>query len=108
MRKNTTAGVSSHPVKHPPQRTCVACRKVRNKQELIRLTRISADNIEVDVAGKKTGRGAYLCPAKECWKAAFKDGRLERTLRVTLTPDKREEIIKYGESLWREPSGWGK
>ncbi len=99
MRKNTTAGVSSHPIKHTPQRTCVACRKVKNKQELIRLTCISADSIEVDIAGKKAGRGAYLCPAQECWEAAFKKGQLERILRVTLTPDSRDKLIKYGESL---------
>ncbi len=87
------------PIKHVPQRTCVACRKIKAKQELIRLARTSNESVEVDIAGKKAGRGAYLCPAQECWETAFKGGRLEHTLRVTLTPDNREQLIKCGESL---------
>ncbi len=91
--------VSFHPNKRTPQRTCVACHKIKTKQELIRLARISNEGIEVDIGGKKTGRGAYLCPAQECWETALKDGRLEHSLRVTLTPDNREQLIKYGESI---------
>ena len=63
------------------------------------MARISEEGVEVDIGGKKTGRGAYLCPAQECWETALKGGRLEHTLRVTLTPDNREQLIKYGESL---------
>ncbi len=94
-----TNRVNPQPVKRVPQRTCVACRKIRTKQELIRLVRTLDGGVEVDVAGKKTGRGAYLCLEQECWVAAFKGIRLEHTLRVTLTQDNREQLIKCGESL---------
>jgi len=76
----------------------VACRKVRAKRELVRLVRIADGSVEVDTSGKKAGRGAYLCPAQECWEAGLKGSRLEHTLRTTLTQDNREQLIQYGKS----------
>ncbi len=85
--------------KHRPQRTCAACRKVKTKQELIRLARVSDGSIEVDTGGKKAGRGAYLCRAQECWEVGLKNSRLEHVLRTTLTQDNRERLIGYGKNL---------
>lgn len=85
--------------KHIPQRTCMACRKVNAKQELIRLVRISDGSVELDTSGKKAGRGAYLCRAQDCWEIGLKGGRLEYTLRTTLTQDNREQLVKQGETL---------
>ena len=96
--------------KHIPQRTCVACRKVKAKRELIRLVRISNGSVEVDTTGKKAGRGAYLCQTPECWETGLKSGRLEYTLRTTLDQKNREQLIEYGKDLFiRElTSGKGK
>jgi len=80
----------------------VACRQVKAKRELIRLVRISDESVEVDIGGKKAGRGAYLCPAWECWEIGLKGGRLEHTLRTTLTQDNREQLIKYGKDFLKE------
>ncbi len=91
--------------KHIPQRTCVACRRVRPKLELVRLVLISDGNIEVDASGKKAGRGAYLCQSPQCWQTGLKGGRLEYALRTTLTPDNREQLIRYGEDLVKESIG---
>ena len=85
--------------KHIPQRTCMACRKVNAKQELIRLVRISDGSVELDTSGKKAGRGAYLCRAQDCWEIGLKGGRLEYTLRTTLTQDNRYQLVKQGETL---------
>ena len=85
--------------KHIPQRTCVACRKVDAKRELIRLVRIADGSVEIDTSGKKTGRGAYLCRAQDCWEAGLKGGRLEYTLRTTLSQDNRRKLITQGEDL---------
>ena len=85
--------------KHIPQRTCVACRKVNTKRELIRLVRVADNSVEVDTSGKKAGRGAYLCQAPECWEIGLKGGRLEYTLRTTLTQNNREQLTKYGQTL---------
>jgi len=95
MVRNT----STQSVKHIPQRTCVACRKVKAKRELIRVVRVSNGSVEVDTGGKKAGRGAYLCPAQECWETGLKGGRLEHSLRTTLSEDNREQLIKVAEKL---------
>ena len=84
---------------HIPQRTCVACRKVKAKRELIRIVRTSDGNVEVDTSGKKAGRGAYLCRAPECWEVGLKGGRLEHALRASLTQDNREQLARYGKDL---------
>ncbi len=88
--------------KRIPQRTCVACRKVGTKPGLVRLVRISDGSVEIDTSGKKAGRGAYLCRARECWQSGLKGGRLEHALRTTLTQDTRELLIKHGEDLPRQ------
>ncbi len=101
--------ISSHVVKHIPQRTCVACRKIKVKGELIRVVRISDGSVEVDAGSKKAGRGAYLCQTQECWGIGLKGGRLERSLRATLTRDNREQLIRFGKDFLEEwVSGKGK
>ena len=82
--------------KHIPQRTCVACRQIKAKRELIRLVRVANDSVEVDTSGKKAGRGAYLCHTPECWELGLKSGRLEYALQIKLTQENREQLIGYG------------
>ncbi|MFC1897640.1 YlxR family protein [Chloroflexota bacterium] len=94
--------------KHTPQRTCMACRKVKAKQELIRLVCISDGSVEVNTDSKKAGRGAYLCRAQECWGIGLKGTRLEHALRTTLTQDNREQLIKYGADLSQGVNHWPK
>ena len=84
-----------------PQRTCVACRQVKAKRDLVRLVRVADDSVEVDTTGRKAGRGAYLCAAPECWDAGVQRGRLERVLRVALSGDDRERLREDGERVRR-------
>ena len=56
------------PRKHVPLRTCVGCRQVRSKREMVRIVRTPTGEIEIDERGKKSGRGAYLCRRRECWR----------------------------------------
>ncbi len=84
---------------HTPQRTCLACRRLGPKQELVRLVRVADGSVEVDTRGRKAGRGAYLCPAWQCWQAGLEGNRLEHALRTTLSQDNRQRLIKQGEEL---------
>ena len=77
----------------------MACRKIKAKRELVRLVRTPEGDIEIDITGKKAGRGAYLCPAVECWETALKGNQLEHTLRSSLTQEEREQLIKRGKDL---------
>ena len=88
--------------KHIPQRTCVACRQVKAKRELIRLVRIAEGRVEVDSSGKKAGRGTYLCPTPECWEVGLKSGRVEYALQATLAPENREQLIRHGKTFYKE------
>lgn len=85
--------------RHIPQRTCVACRKVKAKRELIRLVRTLDGNIDIDSNGKKVGRGAYLCPTWECCESGLQGNRLEHTLRGSLTQDNRQQLIEQVKDL---------
>ena len=86
-------------VRPAPQRTCVACRRVRNKRELVRLVRIASGDIEIDVTGKKEGRGAYVCPERACWEKALKGKQLELHLKGRLTQENRERLVKDSAAL---------
>lgn len=75
-----------------PQRTCVGCRTVRGKNELIRVVRRPTGEVEVDFTGKLSGRGAYLCPSVECLTAAVKAKRLDRALETPLGAEALEAL----------------
>jgi predicted RNA-binding protein YlxR (DUF448 family) len=85
-------------IKRPPLRTCIACGRTREKKELIRL--VSTDNgADIDLFGKKPGRGAYLCPRRTCWELALKKNRLDYALRTKLLDDNRQSLREYGHTL---------
>jgi len=84
--------------RHIPQRSCIACRETKTKRELIRLV-CSASVVEIDPKGKKAGRGAYLCPARECWETGLKGNRLEYVLRTKLTLENLQTLVEYSKSL---------
>lgn len=85
--------------KHPPQRTCIACRQIKDKKALIRLVSTESGIAEIDVLGKKPGRGAYLCPQKTCWELALKKSRLDYALRTKLRDDNRQILREYSHNL---------
>ena len=82
-----------------PQRTCLACRTTGDKRELIRLVRLPDGRVEVDLTGKKPGRGAYICPEASCWEAALKKGRLDAALRTKLSADDRLQLNEFATTL---------
>jgi len=54
--------------KNVPMRTCIACREMKPKKEMLRVVRNSDGEIFLDLTGKAAGRGAYVCGAEECMK----------------------------------------
>ena len=98
-RRRNIISAQSRPTKHIPQRTCLACRQVKAKQELIRLVHTLDSSIEIDTGGKKAGRGAYLCRSWECWENGLKGNRLEYALRSRLTQVTREQLKRQAGDL---------
>jgi predicted RNA-binding protein YlxR (DUF448 family) len=64
--------------KKTPLRMCVSCRKMKQKKELIRVVRTPDGEFVIDTAGKRAGRGAYICGDPECVELAKKQRKLER------------------------------
>jgi predicted RNA-binding protein YlxR (DUF448 family) len=79
-------------VKKIPQRTCIGCGTIRNKKELLRIVRTPEQEVLLDPTGKKSGRGAYICPAMECLEKAFKGDLLAKRLEITIAPADKERL----------------
>lgn len=84
-------------VKHIPQRTCVGCRTVLAKRQLLRLVRTADGTLALDPTGKAPGRGAYLHDRRSCWVRALSGPALDRALRVNLTEAERARWRAHGE-----------
>jgi predicted RNA-binding protein YlxR (DUF448 family) len=95
----TKAKQSPIPAKHIPQRTCIACRKTGVKREFTRLVCLPEGGVEVDLTGRKSGRGAYLCLNKTCWEQALSTGRIEHALRTKIKVEDKEKLVNYAKGL---------
>ena len=71
-------------VKKIPMRRCVGCNEHKPKAELLRVVRDPEGGISLDFKGKKSGRGAYICPNPECLQKARKSKSLDRSLEVPI------------------------
>lgn len=70
----------------PSLRTCIACRRVRAKVELMRLVRDEQGTVRVDRDGSAAGRGAYACPSVECLEKALQAGKLGHAFKQPSRP----------------------
>jgi hypothetical protein len=75
-----------------PERMCVGCKTIRPKRELIRVVRTPEGEVLIDKTGKKSGRGAYICPSAECLELALKGDRLGKALEVKILPEIAERL----------------
>lgn len=76
-----------------PMRQCVGCREMRPKRELVRVVRSPEGEISVDLRGKKSGRGAYVCRDGACLKKAIKSRALGRAFGVEV-PEEIYETLR--------------
>ncbi|WP_300384787.1 YlxR family protein [Clostridium sp.] len=85
-------------VKKIPLRMCTGCMEMKPKKELIRVVKDQENEVSVDLTGKKSGRGAYVCKSLDCLEKSFKTRRLSRNLEVSISEeiyDKLKEEIQY-------------
>ena len=79
-----------------PMRKCMGCQEMKSKKELIRIVRTPEGQIVIDKTGKKSGRGAYICPQMECLEKAIRHKAVERALETeideTVYQTLREEL----------------
>ncbi len=80
--------------KKQPMRKCTGCNEMKEKRELVRIVRDPEGNVSVDLTGKKSGRGAYICKDKRCLALAQKAKRLERAFECAFPEDIYERLEK--------------
>jgi len=82
-----------------PIRTCVGCRKRKEKEELIWFTLSPQGVVKVNPRMPHQGRGFYLCPDLGCVHRAKKKNREVGLLET------KELQIPLGKSILRERDG---
>lgn len=77
-----------------PLRKCVACQEMMPKKQLIRVVRTPEEEVLIDLSGKKSGRGAYLCGKEACFRLAQKNRSLDRALKAQVAPGIYEQLAQ--------------
>lgn len=75
-----------------PIRTCLGCGEPKEKRDLIRVVRSPEGELSIDLTGKKSGRGAYICKSTECFKKARKARRFERSFEMAIPEEIYERL----------------
>ena len=87
-------------VRKTPVRRCTGCGEHFPKNALIRVVRTPAGEVLLDLTGKSSGRGAYICKSAACLKKARKSKRIETSLECTISEevyDRMEEEISRAD-----------
>ena len=93
MQKNNIYIIYEREIfKKKPLRRCISCNEQKEKNDLLRIVRTVEGNIEIDLTGKKNGRGAYICKNENCLNKLIKSKRLERILEIPVQNEFYEEI----------------
>lgn len=87
-----------------PLRKCVACQQMMPKKSLVRIVRTPEDTVEIDLTGKKSGRGAYVCAKSSCFQLAQKSRAFDRALKVSVSPELYEQLASEFNSVEQEIS----
>ena len=80
-----------------PMRKCIGCGEMKEKKQLVRVVKapdvldengelLKKGDISVDLGGKSSGRGAYVCRDTECLAKAKKARRFEKAFSCRI-PD---------------------
>ena len=79
-------------MKKIPMRSCVVTKEKCDKRDLIRIVRTPENNVEIDLTGKKNGRGAYIKRDIAVVDKAMKSKVLDKHLEVDVPNTIYEEL----------------
>jgi predicted RNA-binding protein YlxR (DUF448 family) len=83
-----------------PMRRCTGCGEHFPKNTLIRILRTPEGEVVLDLTGKRSGRGAYICKSVACLKKARKSGRITSSLECSVPEEvylRMEEELTVGK-----------
>lgn len=81
-----------------PMRQCLGCREMKPKRELLRVVRSPEGAVSLDLRGKASGRGAYVCPNAECLKRAIKTKALSRVFETEIPQEVYDALLAEMEA----------
>lgn len=79
--------------KKVPIRMCCGCGENFPKRDMVRIVKSPEGDISLDKTGKKSGRGAYICPKLDCLTKAQKNRRIEKVFSCQI-PEEVYEVMK--------------
>ncbi len=88
--------------KADPQRSCLGCREVKPKGELLRFVLDPAGNVVPDLAKKLPGRGAYTCYRHSCLETALKKRQFSRSFKGEAKTPRVDEMLELVTGLQEE------
>jgi predicted RNA-binding protein YlxR (DUF448 family) len=97
-------GVVDGPGKHQIERTCIACRTRRSGSELVRFS-VAEDRLVLNSKRRLPGRGAWLCPNRQCLAKAVRSRAFNRAFRREIpAPDvdvvwqQIHDLVEYSDN----------
>ena len=76
------------------ERKCVGCGQLKNRDELIKITKDHATNtLVINGNSKIFGRSVYLCYNNSCIESAFKKNKLQKILKTSISQELKGKII---------------
>ena len=81
-----------------PMRQCLGCREMKPKRELLRVVRSPEGAIALDLRGKASGRGAYVCRSTECLKKAIRSKAISRAFDTEIPQEIYDAMLAEMEA----------
>ena len=88
------AGTAVKKERKLPERRCTGCGGHFPKNTLVRVLRRPEGEIVLDLTGKLSGRGAYVCRNLDCLKKARRHDRLGQSLECSISSEIYDRLEK--------------
>ena len=77
------------------KRKCQGCFEIKNRNEMIKITKLQNGLLKINPNSKELGRSIYVCKCEECIKILIKKKKLKTALKYS----NMEEISRIEEEL---------
>ena len=76
-----------------PMRKCNGCGEQKPKKELVRIVKSPEGEVSLDLTGKASGRGAYICNNADCLQKARKSHRIDKAFEMAIPDEVYEQML---------------
>ena len=76
-----------------PMRKCNGCGEQKPKKELVRIVKSPNGEVSLDLTGKASGRGAYICNNADCLQKARKSHRIDKAFEIAIPDEVYEQML---------------